>query len=49
MNIKIAKAYRPPAKAFSFLTGITIEVKVAETDRLCHITRQTKPSTGPRR
>ena len=41
MNIKIAKAYRTTSgEAPSVLTGITpIEIKVAETDRLYHITR----------
>jgi len=41
MNIKIAKAYRTTSgEALSVLTGITpIEIKVAETDRLYHITR----------
>jgi hypothetical protein len=50
MNIKIAKAYRTTAgEALSVLTGITpIEIKVAETDRLYHITRDRQPSTGPR-
>jgi len=51
MNIKIAKAYRTTSgEALSVLTGITsIEIKVPETDRLYHITRERKPSTGPRR
>jgi hypothetical protein len=41
MNIKIAKAYRTTSgEALSVLTGITpIEIKVADTDRLYHITR----------
>jgi hypothetical protein len=41
MNIKIAKAYRTTSgEALSILTGITpIEIKVAETERLYHITR----------
>jgi len=41
MNIKIAKAYRTTSsEALSVLTGITpIQIKVAETDRLYHITR----------
>jgi hypothetical protein len=41
INIKIAKAYRKTSgDALSVLTGITpIEMKVAETDRLHHITR----------
>jgi hypothetical protein len=41
MNIKITKAYRKTSgEALSVLTGITsIEIKVAETDRLYRITR----------
>ena len=41
MNIKITKAYRTSSgEALSVLTGITrIEIKVAETDKLYHITR----------
>jgi hypothetical protein len=41
INIKIAKAYRTTSgETLSVLTGITpIEIKVAETDRLYHITR----------
>ena len=41
MNIKIAKTYRMTSgEALSVLTGITPkEIKVAETDRLYHITR----------
>jgi hypothetical protein len=41
MNIKIAKAYRTTSgEALSVLTEITpIEIMIAETDRLYHITR----------
>jgi hypothetical protein len=41
MNTKITKAYRTTCgEALGILTGITpIEIKVAETDRLYHITR----------
>jgi len=44
LNIKIAKAYQTTSvEAVSVLTGITrIEIKVAETDKLYHITRDTQ-------
>ena len=44
MNIKIAKAYRTTSgESLSVLTGTTrIEINVAESDKLYHITRDTQ-------